>query len=145
MDVQLALFVVLFLVSVALSAFFAGAETALVSLGPIDLQRLREKGDRRGAIIRVLKSNRNRLLATILIGQNLFISSASSLATLVATRTLGEKYGVPAAIVVSTLVLFVFAEMTPKAIGAASPVAISRAIAIPLNWMMKLLAPIATL
>ena len=77
MSVQTTLFVLLFLLSLAFSAFFAGAETALVSLGPIDLQRLREKGDRRGAIIRALKTNRNRLLATILIGQNLFISSAS--------------------------------------------------------------------
>ena len=58
---------------------------------------------------------------------------------------LGEKYGVLAAILISTLVLFVFAEMTPKAIGAASPVTISRAVAIPLSWMMTLLAPIATL
>jgi len=145
MSVQTTLFVLLFLLSLAFSAFFAGAETALVSLGPIDLQRLREKGDRRGAIIRALKTNRNRLLATILIGQNLFISSASALATVIATTWLGETYGVPAAIVFSTLTLFVFAEMTPKAIGAASPVAISRAVAIPLSWMMTLLAPIATL
>ncbi len=145
MDVQVSLFVFLFLLSLAFSAFFAGAETALVSLGPIDLQRLREKGDRRGALIRSLKANRNRLLATILIGQNLFVSSASALATVIATTWLGETYGVPAAIVFSTLTLFVFAEMTPKAIGAASPVAISRAVAIPLSWMMTLLAPIATL
>jgi CBS domain containing-hemolysin-like protein len=145
MDLQTSLFVVLFLVSVALSAFFAGAETALVSLGRIDLQRLREMGDRRAMIIRDLKSNRNRLLATILIGQNLFLSSASALATVIATAALGDSYGVPVAILFSTLTLFVFAEMTPKAIGAASPVAIARAVAIPLAWMMKLLAPIATL
>jgi CBS domain containing-hemolysin-like protein len=96
-------------------------------------------------IIRELKSNRNRLLATILIGQNLFLSSASALATVIATAALGDSYGVPIAILFSTLTLFVFAEMTPKAIGAASPVAIARAVAIPLAWMMKLLAPIATL
>lgn len=144
MNLQTSLFVVLFLVSVGFSAFFAGAETALVSLGRIDLQRLREKGDRRATIIRELKSNRNRLLATILIGQNLFLSSASALATVIATAALGD-YGVPVAILFSTLTLFVFAEMTPKAIGAASPVAISRAVAIPLAWIMKLLAPIATL
>ena len=145
MDLQTSLFVVLFLVSVAFSAFFAGAETALVSLGRIDLQRLREKGDRRALIIRDLKANRTRLLATILIGQNLFLSSASALATVLATAALGDSYGVPIAILFSTLTLFVFAEMTPKAIGAASPVAIARAVAIPLAWMMKLLAPIATL
>ena len=145
MSLQTSLFVVLFLVSVAFSAFFAGAETALVSLGRIDLQRLREKGDRRALIIRDLKSNRNRLLATILIGQNLFLSSASALATVIATAALGDSYGVPIAILFSTLTLFVFAEMTPKAIGAASPVAIARAVALPLAWMMKLLAPIAAL
>ena len=145
MDLQTSLFVVLFLVSVGFSAFFAGAETALVSLGRIDLQRLREKGDRRALIIRDLKANRTRLLATILIGQNLFLSSASALATVLATAALGDSYGVPIAILFSTLTLFVFAEMTPKAIGAASPVAIARAVAIPLAWMMKLLAPIATL
>jgi CBS domain containing-hemolysin-like protein len=145
MNVQIVMYAVLFLLSLGLSAFFAGAETALVSLGRIDLQRLREKGDRRGAIIRDLKSNRNRLLATILIGQNLFVSSASALATVLATGWLGDNSGVPAAIVFSTLTLFIFAEMTPKAVGAASPVAISRAVAIPLSWMMTFLAPIATL
>jgi CBS domain containing-hemolysin-like protein len=145
MNPQIALFFVLFLFSLAFSAFFAGAETALVSLGRIDLQRLREMGDRRATIIRELKANRNRLLATILIGQNLFVSSASALATVIATAWLGDSYGVPVAILFSTLTLFVFAEMTPKAIGAASPVAISRAVAIPLSWTMKLLAPVATL
>lgn len=145
MDFQTGVFSFLFLLSLAFSAFFAGAETALVSLGRIDMQRFREKGDRVGAVIRELKSNRNRLLATILIGQNLFLSSASALATVVATSWFGENYGVPAAILFSTLTLFVFAEMTPKAIGAASPVAISRAVAIPLSWMMKLLSPFATL
>jgi putative hemolysin len=145
MDFQTSLFLVLFLLAVGFSAFFAGAETALVSLGPIELQRMREKGDPIGAVIRNLKANRTRLLATILIGQNLFLSSASALATAIATNWLGRTYGVPAAILFSTLTLFVFAEMTPKAIGAASPVAISRSVARPLSWIVKLLSPIATL
>jgi putative hemolysin len=145
MDFQTGVFIFLFLLSLGFSAFFAGAETALVSLGRIDMQRFREKGDKRGAVIRELKSSQNRMLATILIGQNLFLSSASALATVIATSWLPEKYGVPAAILFSTLTLFVFAEMTPKAIGAASPVAISRVVAIPLSWMMRLLSPVATL
>jgi len=145
MSFQMGLFLGLFVLSIGFSAFFAGAETALVSLGRIDLQRLREMGDRRSTLIRELKANRNRLLATILIGQNLFLSSASALATVIATAWLGDTYGVPVAILFSTLALFVFAEMTPKAIGAASPVAIARAVAIPLAWMMKLLGPVATL
>jgi magnesium and cobalt exporter, CNNM family len=145
MDLQSASFFALLLLSLALSAFFAGAETALVSLGRIDLQRLRESGDPKAKQIQVLKAQTPRLLATILIGQNLFVSSASALATALATNWIGEKYGVPLAIAFSTVALFVFAEMTPKAIGAASPVAISRAVAGPLTFIMKVLSPVATL
>jgi magnesium and cobalt exporter, CNNM family len=136
------LFLVLLALSLGLSAFFAGAETALVSLTRIDLQGLRERGDRRGAILRNPKSHTSRLLATILIGQNLFITAASSLATALAVSWVGETYGVPAAIVFSTVVLFIFAEMTPKSIAAASPVAISRAVAVPMAWTMKILSPV---
>jgi putative hemolysin len=144
MDSQSLIFLILLVLSLGLSAFFAGAETALVSLGRIDLQRIRESGDPRGRLIRDLKAQTPRLLATILIGQNLFVSSASALATALATNWIGEKYGVPLAIAFSTVALFIFAEMTPKAIGAASPLAISRAVAVPLTLIMKVLSPIAT-
>ncbi|HEX9149145.1 MAG TPA: hemolysin family protein [Thermoanaerobaculia bacterium] len=142
MNAKYLIFLVLLALSLGLSAFFAGAETALVSLSRIDLQRLRETSDRRAGVLSDLKRNSSRLLATILIGQNLFITAASSLATAIATGLLGETYGVPAAILFSTLALFVFAEMTPKAIAAASPVSISRAVALPMAWTTRLLAPL---
>jgi putative hemolysin len=47
--------------------------------------------------------------------------------------------------VVSTVTLFVFAEMTPKAIGAASPVSIARGVAVPMTWMMRVFSPLVTL
>ena len=144
MDPQTTLYVIAFLLSLALSAFFAGSETALVALGRIDLQRLREKGDRRGAIIRGLKAHTPRLLAVILIGQNLFMSAASASATTLAIAWFGRRYGVPISVLFSTLTLFVFAEMTPKAIGAASPVSVARSVAVPLAWMMKVLSPVAS-
>jgi CBS domain containing-hemolysin-like protein len=145
MDLQNSLYLLLLFLSLLLSAFFAGSETALVSLGRIDLARMREAGDRRGAVIRGLRAHTPRLLATILIGQNLFTTSASVFATALATNWVGEAYGVPAAILFSTVALFVFAEMTPKAIAAASPVAISRAVANPMAVMMKVLSPVASL
>ena len=142
MTAKTLIFAVLLVLSLVLCAFFAGAETALVSLSRIDLQRMREKGDRRGGIIRNLKAHTSRLLATILIDQNLFVSAASALATALATAWVGETYGVPAAILFSTVVLFIFAEMIPKAVGAASPVPISRAVAIPMAWITRVLSPI---
>jgi putative hemolysin len=137
------LFVFTFLLSLVLSGFFAGSETALVALGRIDLQAMREKGDRRGAIIRNLKAHTSRLLAVILIGQNLFLSAASASATTLATGWFGPQYGVILSVLFSTITLFIFAEMTPKAIGAASPAAVARAVAIPLSWMVKVLSPVA--
>ena len=145
MSYKIPLFIALFLLSLVISAFFAASETALVSLSRIDLQRLREKGDRRGGIIRALKARTSGLLATILIGQNLALSSASALATALATIWVGERWGVPAAIAVSTITLFIFAEMAPKAIAAASPLPIARAVAVPMSWIMKVFSPIVTL
>jgi putative hemolysin len=143
MDPQTLLYVLAFVLSLAFSAFFAGSETALVSLGRIDLQRLREEGGRRGAIVRQLRAHTSRMLAVILIGQNLFLSAASASATNLATGWFGQRSGFFVAVVFSTITLFVFAEMMPKAIGAASPVAVSRAVALPMSWMMKLLSPVA--
>lgn len=141
MSYKIPLFVVLFFLALVVSAFFAASETALVSLSRIDLQRLREKGDRRGGLIRSLKSRTSGLLATILIGQNLALSSASALATALATIWVGERWGVPAAIAVSTVTLFIFAEMAPKAIASASPLPIARAVAVPMTWIMKIFSP----
>src|SRR4029450_1676603 len=127
MHPQTALYVVAFVVALAGSAFFAGSETALISVGRIDLQALREKGDRRAATIRGLRSQTARLLAVLLIGQNLFLTAASATATSLADDWIGPRYGKVAAvlfsILFSTITLFIFAEMMPKAVAAASPVA----------------------
>ena len=110
---------------------------------------MREKGDRRAAIIRGLRSQTARLLAVLLIGQNLFLTAASATATSLADDWIGPRYGKVAAvlfsILFSTITLFIFAEMMPKAVAAASPVAVARAVAVPLSWMTKLLSPVAVL
>ena len=130
MNPQIGLYVFAFVLSLLMSGFFAGSETALVSLGRIDLQAMRERGDRRGAMIRMLRSQTSRLLAVILIGQNLFLSAASASATTLAERWFGARYGILAAVLFSTITLFIFAEMMPKAIGAASPVAVARSVVV---------------
>ena len=145
MDPQDLLYGLAFVLSLAFSAFFGGSETALVSLGRIELQRMREKGDRRGAVIRSLRAHTSQMLAVILIAQNLFMSAASASATTLADRWFGPRYGILIAILFSTLTLFVFAEMVPKAIGAASPAAVARAVALPMAWMVKILSPVANL
>ena len=100
---QTVLYVLAFVLSLVFSGFFAGSETALVALGRIDLQAMRERGDRRGAIIRNLKAHTSRLLAVILIGQNLFLSAASASATTLATGWFGARYGVILSVLFSTI------------------------------------------
>ena len=106
MDPRTALYIGAFVLSLAGSAFFAGSETALFSLGRIDLQAMREKGDRRGAILRSLRSQTSRLLAVLLVTQNLFMSAASATATDLAQGWFGPRYGIFAAVIFSTLTIF---------------------------------------
>ncbi len=149
MDPQTALYIAAFVLSLAASAFFGGSETALFSLGRIDLQAMRERGDRRGVLIRAIRSQTSRLLAVLLIAQNLFMSAASATATALAEGWFGPRYGSTAALIAavlfSTLTLFIFAEMMPKAVAAASPVSVARAVVVPLSWMTRLLSPVAEL
>jgi putative hemolysin len=145
MEAQSLLYISAFVLSLAAAAFFGGSETALFSLGRIDLQAMREKGDRRGALIRSMRSQTSRLLAVLLIAQNLFMSAASATATKLAADWFAPPYEIVAAVLFSTLTLFIFAEMMPKAIAAASPVAVARAAAIPLSWLTKILSPVAEL
>jgi putative hemolysin len=132
----------LFLVS---SGFFAASETALVALGRIDLARLRERSPAPAARVERVKRDPARMLSTALVGQNLFNSAASAVATVAAENVLGEKAGVAVAVIVSTFLLFAFGEMMPKSIAAAAPPRVATLVVRPFEIFAKLFAPIATL
>jgi CBS domain containing-hemolysin-like protein len=137
------LFVLLFCASLAASAFFAASETALVALGRIELARLRDRRVRRSETVEQLKRNPARLLSVALIGQNLFNSAASALATVVAENLYGEKVGIVVAIAASTILLFTFGEMTPKSIAAASPSRVALLLARPFQLFSRVVGPLA--
>ncbi|MBW1989056.1 MAG: HlyC/CorC family transporter, partial [Deltaproteobacteria bacterium] len=98
------------------SAFFSGVETAFVSLSAIRLQHLVESGKKGIAKVARLKKDPQRLIITILIGNNLVNIAASSLATSVAIEILGSV-GVGIAVGVMTFLILVFGEITPKTIA----------------------------
>ncbi|MBI9075082.1 MAG: HlyC/CorC family transporter [Desulfatibacillum sp.] len=109
---------VLLIVLVCLSAFFSGVETAFTSLSEIRLQHLLEKKTKGARKIAALFSNKERLIITILIGNNLVNIAASSLATSMAIEYLGSM-GVGVAVGIMTLTILVFGEVTPKTIAIA--------------------------
>ena len=143
MTSSIVLFVALFFLFLLLSAFFAASETALVALGRIELERMRERKIRGAKTVERLKSNPARLLSAALIGQNLANSAASAVATVVAENLFGEKIGIAAAVFTSTLLLFSLGEMAPKSLAAASPSRLALLVARPFEFFTRIFNPIA--
>ena len=128
----------LLLLLIALSAFFSGVETAFVSLSDIRLKHLCEQ-EKKKSIIRVkrLKENSERLIITILIGNNLVNIAASSIATKVAIDIF-QSNGIGIAIGAMTLIILIFGEIIPKNIAMAKNEFIA-VLAAPLIQLLEII------
>ncbi len=104
---------VLMLILLSLSAFFSGTETALLSVNKVRILRLVEEGNKRAQAVQKMLDAPNRLIATILIGNNIVNIGASALATSIAIDIYGNA-GVGIATGIMTLLVLVFGEVTPK-------------------------------
>jgi putative hemolysin len=123
-----------------LSGFFSGSEIALFSLGEARVRSLREEGRRGSIALERLKSNPERLLATILIGNNIVNIGAASLATALALDLYGSA-GVAYATGIMTLLVLVFGEITPKGLATANADAFGLAVAPWIFMLSRALFP----
>jgi len=125
-----------------LSAFFSISETAMMALNRFRLGHLVRKGRRGAARASRLLGQTERLLGTILIGNNVANTALTAIVTAMAIRYFGDNDRV---IVVATTVvavlLIVFCEITPKVIGATFPERIALPISYPLDLFTRALAP----
>lgn len=137
METSIALLLVLLL----LSAFFSGAEVALVSLSPHKAKAYLQQKRKGAESLSRIKEHPKRLIITILIGNNVVNIYAASLATLIATETFGHT-GVGIATGVMTLLVLVFGEITPKTLADTYAGEVSLRIARPIELLMKLFHPI---
>jgi putative hemolysin len=129
-----------------LSAFFSGSETALTTVTPARVHLFLSEGRRGAETLNRLKSNTNRMLIAILIGNNLVNIAASAMATVIATERFGHL-GPGLAVGVLTLLILVFGEITPKTFAAryagpisllvAPPLLVFTAMAFPLVWLLE--------
>ncbi len=124
-----------------ISGFFSGAETALIAANRYRLSYLARRGDRRAERVRTLIADRERLLSTILVGNNFAIIAASALATKLAIGLAGERGAVYATLLM-TVVVLIFAEIAPKTLAARSPERVSYVVAGPISVLVKLLYPL---
>jgi putative hemolysin len=127
-------------VLIAVSAFFSGSELALFSVGEARIRNLCDEGRRGAEALRRLRGNPERLLATILIGNNVVNIGAASLATAAALDAFGTQ-GVAYATGAMTLVVLVFGEITPKGLATANAVRFSLAVAPFLLLLSRVLTP----
>ncbi len=137
----LVLYLVLFLICLLLSAFFSSSETAFVSLQRIRVEHLVEtevKGARR--VARMIKRP-EKLLSTILLGNNFVNTAAAALATVIAVSIWGEQ-GILIATIGVTILLLVFSETTPKTIATHHAERLSLAFARPIGFISWLLTPL---
>lgn len=101
---------------VACSAFFSASETAFTSLNLVRMKRMASEGDGRAAKVLKMAERYESLLSSILIGNNIVNILASSLATVLFVKLLGNN-GVSVSTLVITVVILLFGEVTPKNIA----------------------------
>jgi Mg2+/Co2+ transporter CorB len=132
---------IIIVVCLLLSSFFAGSETALTASSRARMLWLEKQGDRRAAIVNRLLQSRERLLGVLLLGNNAVNIAASTLTTGLLLAWLGDV-GVIYATIVMTVLVVVFCELLPKTAAINAPDRIAVLVAEPLSWVVRLFAPI---
>ena len=131
-------------VLVAFSAYFSATETAFSSLNRTRLRVLAEKGDKRATLACSLSGQYDKMLTSILIGNNIVNIALSSLCTLLFIHLMGDG-GATVATAVATVVVLVFGEVTPKSLAKESPERFAMFSAPFLRMVMWVLSPFAWL
>ncbi|WP_405382484.1 HlyC/CorC family transporter [Phascolarctobacterium sp.] len=129
------------IVCVVMSAFFSAAETAYSSLNKTRLKVLADAGDQKAALALSLAEDYNRLLSTILIGNNIVNIAVASISTLLFVELYGD-FGATVSTVVITAVILIFGEITPKSIAKDAPESLARNFAAMLKFLQWLLTPL---
>lgn len=130
------------IVLVLISGFFSIAETSMMALNRFRLGHLVRQGRRSARLASSLLGQTDRLLGTILLGNNLVNTAVTAIVTSLAISAFGHNDTVLlAATAVVALVLIIFAEITPKVIGATWPERIALPAAYPLRVLMTLFSP----
>jgi Mg2+/Co2+ transporter CorB len=124
-----------------LSGFFSGSETALMTVNRYRLRYRAEHGHRGAKLARALLDRPDRLIGLILLGNNFVNILASSLATVIALK-LGGEGAIAIAAGILTLVILIFAEVTPKTLAALHPEAIAYPAAYVYTPLLKVMQPV---
>lgn len=147
MTPDLWILVAILFVCVALSAFFSASETAFTSANKVKLKTMMLNGSKRAKLAYTLAEDYDRLITTILIGNNIVNIAASSLATSLFLVLLNNQANLATTVstVVMTIVILIFGEVSPKAIAKESPENLAMTFAPVLKLLCTIFTPFASL
>ena len=132
-------------VLVVFSAFFSASETAFSSLNQIRLKSRAEDGDNSAARVLAMAEKYDKLLSTILIGNNIVNIAAASIGTILFTQMLGAERGATVSTIVLTIIVLIFGEVTPKSLAKEMPEKVATAVSPFLVLLMALMTPLTWL
>lgn len=135
-------YIIAMLACVIGSAYFSATETAFSSLNKTRIKTLAEDGHKRAKLVLKLSNDYDRLISTILIGNNIVNILVASLGTLMFVKLLGEDIGATVSTVVVTVVVLIFGEISPKSIAKDFPEKFAMFSAPIIQFLIWILTPL---
>jgi len=135
------IFLVLLLLA-AVSFFFSSAETSIIGLSKIRLRHMLQKGVKRAQSVQRAVTKLDKVIAAILIGNNLVNIAISSIVTGIFVQVYGYQWGVVVSTFVTTIVLLIFCEVTPKILSAKHSDRVALITAPVMEWVIVVLKPL---
>jgi putative hemolysin len=135
----------LLIVCTAVACVASGAETALTSVGRFRVQHLAEEGSRAARILQRVHEDPNRFMSTVLVVNTVALIMASYATTLLAVRYVPARYGFwgPLAVALGlSLLVLIFAEVTPKSLAIRHAERIALLVAPGVAWLSRPLRPL---
>ena len=138
--------IIAMLVCLVFSAFFSSSETAFTSFNRTRLKNKAEEGNKKAVLVLKMSENYDKLLSTLLVGNNIVNIALSSIATVWFIKLFAnspvESYASTISTAVITIVVLIFGEITPKSLAKDHPEGWAMGVARFLNFLMIVLTPI---
>ena len=142
MDFYTILLIIVIILLLVISAFFSGSETALTAASRAKMHQLEKENNLRAKIVNFLKNKKEKLIGTLLLGNNLVNTLATAIATSFFISLLGDnEKGVLYSTVVMTLLILIFGEVLPKTIAINKADKFALLFAPIINFLVTILAP----
>lgn len=140
-NLKILLTLILIIVLLCMGAFFSATETAYTSLSRITIRQMLKSNARNSKKIAFLKSNLDKLITTVLVGNNFVNTLNSSVATAFALEVFGPEY-LSAATAVITVLVIVFSEIIPKTYAGIKSQSMAQFAATPVIWIQRIFFPV---